>query len=320
MGVHSQNEYRGGIEFNLTEMTSHIQMVAYNLLLTDLGVSLENVLHHVFTSSFKEKYNFAENAHFTIPSASSFFEKVRLLAPEYESVLKQYKLFVEEGHIDFGLLQISSAPISIKDIPSLNRNKYCYFNENNKEFKNCSNLFFSDQTLLAHVEPFKDKRYNTFLELLIKEEVKYDGYEDFQKPQIDYLIERGLIMIDDNNLIKLKNHARLFILKDLYFNEFASFHRYPSELQHEAQQMEIENIVFFNSSLFSIPEQSYFNYYLNKSEFTNGLDLRNSYLHGTQATPDEKQKHEHSYFTYLKLIVLSLLKMEDDLAIYKYTI
>jgi hypothetical protein len=41
---------------------------------------------------------------------TSFFEKVRLLAPEFESVLKQYKLFVEEGEIDFELLQISSAP------------------------------------------------------------------------------------------------------------------------------------------------------------------------------------------------------------------
>ena len=79
--------------------------------------------------------------------------------------------------------------------------------------------------------------------------------------------------------------------------------------------MASENIIFFESSLFSKTEQSYYNYFLNKSEFTNGIDLRNSYLHGTQANPDEMQKHEYAYFTYLKLIILTMLKIEDDLLI-----
>ena len=77
--------------------------------------------------------------------------------------------------------------------------------------------------------------------------------------------------------------------------------------------MASENIIYFESSLFSKTEQAYFNYFLNKSEFTNGLDLRNSYLHGTQANSDEIQKHEYAYFTYLKLLVLTMLKIEDDL-------
>src|SRR5690606_36454338 len=80
MGVHSQNEYRGGTEFTLLEMTSQIQLAGYNKVLSDLGISFENVLHQVFTSSFQEKYEFANNAHFSIPSATSYFEKVRLLA------------------------------------------------------------------------------------------------------------------------------------------------------------------------------------------------------------------------------------------------
>jgi len=79
--------------------------------------------------------------------------------------------------------------------------------------------------------------------------------------------------------------------------------------------MASENIVLFESSLFSKIEQSYFNYFLNKSEFTNGLDLRNSYLHGTQANPDELQKHQYAYFTYLKLLILTMLKIDDDLQI-----
>ncbi|MCO5279058.1 MAG: hypothetical protein M9911_13805 [Saprospiraceae bacterium] len=317
MGVHSQNEYRGGTEFNLLEMTSQIQLAGYNKVLSDLGISLENVLHEVFTSSFQEKYEFANNARFSIPSATSYFEKVRLLAPEFESVLKQFKLFVEEGSIDFELLQISSNPTSIKDIPSLNQNKYIYFYEDNQEAVGCANLFFSDQTLLAYVEPFKEKHYHTFFDLLANEQVKYSNYEEHQKPRIDYLIDKGFINIDNTDIIQITNPPRVIILRDLYINEVASFYRYSFELRQEAQQMEVEKIIYFGNSLFSKPEQAYFNYFLNKSEFTNGLDLRNSYLHGTQATPDEIQKHEYAYFTYLKLLILTFLKIEDDLIIYK---
>lgn len=320
MGVHSKNDYRTGTAFSLTEMTSQGQIFGYGKILNDLNISLESVLKFVFTSGFPEKYDFANNARFTIPTATnSDFEKVRILAPEFESVLKQFKLFVEDGNIDFELLQISSAPSAIKDIPSLNEKKYIYFNEDNSEMRGCSNIFFSDQTLLAYVEPFKEGHYQNFFDLLVNEQVYFNNYEEHQKPELNYLIEKGFIIIDSSGFIQVTNLERLLIFKDLYDNEVASFYRYPKEFQKEVQKMAAENIVSFDSSLFSKPEQSYFNYFLNKSEFANGLDLRNSYLHGTQATTDETQKHEYAYFTYLKLLFLVMLKIEDDLIISKLT-
>jgi len=315
MGVRSQNEYRGGTAFSLSEMTSQAQIFGYNKIVSDLGTSLEEILHFVFTVAFQERYRFAENALISIPSAGSYFEKVRLLAPEFESILKQFKLFVEDGSIDFELLQISSSPTSIKDIPSLNQNKYIYFNEDNKEMLGCSNLFFSDQTLLAYVEPFKEEKYHTFFDLLDNEQVNFNNYEEHQKPGLDYLINKGFITVDDSGSIQITNTERVLILKDLYDNEFASLYRYPIDFQKEAQKMASENIILYGSTLLSKPEQAYFNYFLNKSEFTNGLDLRNSYLHGTQANPDEIQKHEYAYFTYMKLLVLTMLKIDDDLLI-----
>lgn len=316
MGVHSQNEYKVGTGFSLSEMTSRGQIYGYNKIITELNTSLEDILHFVYTNAFQEIYGFADNARFSIPTlTNTYFEKVRLLAPEFESILKQFKLFVEDGEIDFELLQISSSPTTIKNIPSLIQNKYIYFNNDNQEMVGCLNLFFSDQTLLAYVDPFKEEKYNTFFDLLVNEQVIFSNYEEHQKPQLNYLIDRNFIEINNDGFIKVVNPARLFIFKDLYDNEFASFYRYPIEFQKEALQMRNENIVFFESSLFSKPEQSYFNYFLNKSEFTNGLDLRNSYLHGTQANPEEIEKHEYAYFTYLKLVVLTLLKIDDDLQI-----
>lgn len=316
LGLHSKNEYPKGIAFNLSEMTSYAQIVGYNKIVTDLGNTLENILQNVFSTIFQEKYNFASNARLLMPTANiTCFEKIRLLAPEFESVLKQYKLFVEDNEIDFDLLQISSAPCAIKDIPSLIPNKYVYLDEDNKEIVGCSNLFFSDQTTLSYVEPYKEKHYHTFFNLLRNEQVNFNYYKNHQKPKIEYLIEKGFIIIDENGFIKVANPARLFILKDLYNNEVASFYHYPIAFQKEVVQMAEQNMIFFESSLLTRPEQSYFNYFLNKSEFTNGLDLRNSYLHGTQANPEEVRRHEYTYFTYLKLLVLVLLKIEDDLFI-----
>ncbi len=315
MGVHSQNEYRGGIAFSLSEMTSQGQISGYNKIISELNISCEEILHFVFTTAFQEKYVFANNARFSIPTATSYFDKVRLLAPEFESALKQFKLFVEDGVIDFELLQMSSAPTTIKDIPSLNDKKYIYLNEKNEVMVGCSNLFFSDQTLLAYVEPYREEKYHTFYDLLANKQVKFSNYEDHQKAQLTYLIDNGYIAIDSNGFIQIINRARVQILKDLYDNEVGSYYHYPTDIQQEAQQMEVENIINFESTLFSKPEQAYFNYFLNKSEFTNGLDLRNSYLHGTQANPDELEKHEYAYFIYLKLLFLAMLKIDDDLMI-----
>lgn len=316
MGVHSQNEYKIGSRFSLSEMTSRGQIYGYNKIIIELNTSLEDILHFVYTKAFQKLYGFANNVLFSIPKpTNTFIEKVRLFAPEFESILKQFKLYVQKGEIDFELLQMSSRPTSIKDIPSLVPDKYIYFNNDNQEMVGCSNLFFSDQTLLAYIEPFKENKYHTFFDLLVNEKVKFSNYQEHQKPQLNYLIEKNFIGIDDNGFIQVTNPARLFIFKDLYDNEVASFYHYPIDFQREALQMRKENIVYFEGSLFSKPEQSYFNYFLNKSEFTNGLDLRNSYSHGTQANPKEIEKHEYAYFTCLKLVVLTMLKIDDDLQI-----
>ncbi|MDQ4140616.1 MAG: hypothetical protein M3142_08815, partial [Bacteroidota bacterium] len=129
-----------------SQMTSQAQIFTYSNVLRTLDTSLEGILQFVYTSFFAEIYGFANNASLIMPTASaSPLEKVRTLAPELESVLKQYKLFVEDNQIDFELLQMSSSPSSMKDIPSLNKKKYIYLNTNNQEAIASSNLFFSDQ-------------------------------------------------------------------------------------------------------------------------------------------------------------------------------
>ena len=116
MGVHSQNEYRTGTAFSLSEMSSQGQITMYNRILGEkLDLTLEQIFHNVLSIEFPRIYNFTNNIRFSPSSiCNTYLEKIRHLAPEFESILKQFKLFVEESEIDHELLQMSSSPFRNK--------------------------------------------------------------------------------------------------------------------------------------------------------------------------------------------------------------
>ena len=68
--------------------------------------------------------------------------------------------------------------------------------------------------------------------------------------------------------------------------------------------------LYFEETLFNKLEQSYLNYFLNKKEFTNGLDLRNSFMHGTN--PISENALVNLYYVLLRIIILTVLKIDDD--------
>ena len=64
------------------------------------------------------------------------------------------------------------------------------------------------------------------------------------------------------------------------------------------------------SSLLSELESQYFDYYLNKAEFTNGLDLRNKYIHDTGSLDENIQKQD--YIVLLKLMIILVIKINEE--------
>ena len=63
-------------------------------------------------------------------------------------------------------------------------------------------------------------------------------------------------------------------------------------------------------TLFSIPEQQYLDFILNKSAYSDGLDLRNKYSHGTTST--NEAKHHENYLEFLKIMVLIIIKINEE--------
>lgn len=108
LGVSSKNAYNTGIAFNKKNMMSLLQMVGYNRELFSIGIRLEEIIEWFFKDYLSHEFN-AHNFKITMPSPSStFLEKCTLIMPALESILKQFSLFVEDGKIDFELLDVAA--------------------------------------------------------------------------------------------------------------------------------------------------------------------------------------------------------------------
>jgi hypothetical protein len=307
----SKNSYSKGMAFTRKSNLSHIQIFMFSEYLRGRNKTIELILKDVIDSIFNGFFDL-KNLQITFPSENtSNLEKVRMIAPEFESLLKQFQLYAEDGIIDHELLRISSAPKKISDIKSLVEKKYGYGTANQK-LHELQYSFFSDQSFLWYLDSYKDKYHNLY-SLLVNEDVRLTDFKNYQIPAIEKFIEDGYLAENQDGFVKIIKVLELFVIGKLYKDEVISYWLFPSDIRTVIDQMQEEGLIYFGKTLFSEPEQKYFNFYLNKSDFTDGLDLRNKYLHGTNSDSDEE--HKNSYLIYLKLFVLALLKILNDLVI-----
>ncbi|WP_339883992.1 hypothetical protein [Polaribacter vadi] len=314
LGLKSKHTYPKGRQFLEKDFISNMQIMIYSCYLKSIELNLESIIDSFVKNQLIKNLNL-QNLKLNFPSLeSSNLEKVRMIAPELEYLFKQYNSFVNDGLIEHELLQISSSPIRIKDIPSLSFKKYVYGTEN-PEFLKIRNLFFSKQSFLYYVEPFKNK-YNNLYQLLINEKVNYNLFKDYQKGEIDKLIKEEYLEINSNNIILIKNILPIYLIGEIYYNEVINYNYYITDIQVVIDKLVENEVLCLGNTLLSKQESDYFNYYLNKSMFTNSLDLRNKYVHGTNGDSDEE--HGYAYNKLLKLLILVLIKIENELTTNMY--
>lgn len=196
-----------------------------------------------------------------------------------------------------------------KDVKSLLKNKYAYPNGN--EYNMIVFYFFSDQCMLTYVKKLK-KKYKNFYELITKEKIKKEDIVEYEQGTLQKLIDEKYISIDENGYLYIVNKIQILLLKDVYLNNVISYWKLKEVQRKELDNLIQKGLLKFESTLFSKEEQDYLNYYLNKSEFINSLDLRNMYGHGTQPFGDENIHHSN-YIRFLKLFILIIIKINDEL-------
>lgn len=314
ISINSKKAYRKGMTFERMSLVSDLQMMGYYERLKDIEIRIEKMIEWFFKEYLKEEFNIIDYR-ISIPSeGATNLEKCRTILSEMDHVLKEYQQIVEDGAIDHELIEISSSPIPFKDIKTLVKNKYVY--ACSEEYNRIQYYFFSDQCMLHYIERVK-KSYSSFFELINHEKIKKEDYGVYAEHEINYLLENGYIIENEEGYLKINKKTIIYIFKDLRENEVINYWRYPKTFRKVIDELVKENILCFGESLLSKTEIDYYNYYLNKSEFNNGLDLRNKYIHGTQpSSEDAEEKHRYNYMIFLKLFILLLIKINDDFDIY----
>lgn len=308
MGVAGRDAYPVGAAFRLKEQASFLQTLLYQNFLRSQGVELEAAVAWFFANYLQAEFG-AANLRF-VPSsrASSYLEKCRHLFAEMESVVKQFSLYVENGALDTGLLAIASEQVRYKTIPSRVLGKYVYATSD-RDIRQILHLMFSDQSGLTYIN--EGLRASDAARLLIDNRVAYEDFHDYQQRQVDYLIDKGVLVKADQR-VHFANVHQFRVLRELFDCEATSYLHHPAEGRASIDAMVAKGWLVRRSSLLTEAEASYFNYCLNQFEFSNGPDLRNRYLHGSHIDASDEDEHFRTYITALKLLIALVIKMNDD--------
>ncbi len=308
MGVKGKDSYPAGIAFNLSEQRSFGQVFVYERFLQEHDNSLEKVIAWFFEEYLKSRYGAKDFQYKPSSELSTYLEKSRHVFTEMESVIRQFSLYVEDGKIDKELLDLTSEQVRYHDIPSLIKDKYLYATDN-EDMALTQLYLFSDQAHLGYIND--NLQASTLFELLATKEVKLDDFQSFQKPQIDKLIELGVLHVV-NDLVEFRSLPQMAALKVLFDYEAIGYNNATDDIRIELDSMVGNGWLTRKSALLTDPEASYFNFQLNQSEFSDGYDLRNKYLHGSQANKDDENTHHNVYIIALKLMIALVIKINND--------
>ena len=309
-----RDSYLSYMAFNNKNRLSLYQLYAYEEVLKKNNGSFEYEIKQFYEHHLKEEYNYP-GLPINLPSVNdSALNKCRVLCPELDAVVKQYNTFVEEDEIDQDLIRLSK-PLKVEDGRSLLNNKYYEIAEDNNEILSVLwGLLGSGNSLLSYVEPFKDNNYESLVDLLEKEDkVLYSNYAAFQKPHLDFLIQQGVVGVNADGYLYIANQATINVLKSLWEYGVCSYWHYDEAERQILDDMLAKGWLVKDDHLLSKQERDYFSYYLDNAKFTNGKAYRNHYMHGSTPPVDDENEHTVAYMTFLKLLAILLLKIEDDL-------
>lgn len=309
-----RDSYPSYMKFDHKNRLSLYQLYAYEEVLKKNGSSIEKELKQFYECHLKEEYDFP-GLPINLPKVDeSALDKCRVLCPELDAIVHQYSIFVDEDEIDQDLIRLSK-PLKVEEGKSLLANKYYEIAEGNNEIQSVLwGILGSGNSILSHVDPFKEKNYHSLIELLDNEtNVLYSNYEEFQKPHLDFLIQQGIVDVNPDGFLYIVNQSTIKVLRSLWEYGVCSYWHYNDEERQVLDEMLAKGWLVKDNHLLSKPERDYFSYYLDNRKFTNGMAYRNHYMHGSTAPVSDENEHSIAYITFLKLLSILLLKIEDDL-------
>ncbi|WP_277959147.1 hypothetical protein [Frigoribacterium faeni] len=308
IGVTGKRDYPTGIAFGAKEASATLQCQIYEKYLEAEGIELESVIEWFFTEYLAEEFDATGFTFEPSPSTASHLTRVRHLFAEMEGVINQFRLFVDDGEIDFELLSVSAEAASFAQVPSLVERKYLYAVEG-EPVQVCAHLLFSDQSRINYIS--EDRQASSFAQLLLHERLVASDFRDDQRSAISFLVDHRIIK-EQNGRLQFASLGTLKLLRQLFTHEAASYYWLTENSRAIADEWLQAGWLNQQQTLLTTAESRYFNYVLNRTQFDNGPELRNKYVHGAQARNQDPSEHYATYSTALRLIVMIAIKINDD--------
>ena len=256
-----KDEYVKGAAFRLKDQSSLLQMHMYREFLRSEGIDTEAVIAWFFTDYMRDEFG-ADHMRFRPSSESAtYLEKCRHLFSEMESVLKQFRLYAENGELDLDLLSMTSEQLAYKQIPSTVPGKYAYVTDHN-DIRGIQHLLFSDQSHLGYID--EELKVASLAELPLGNRVRYARFAGHQKPGIDFLLIRG-VLVNDDSQIKLASATQFLALRELWNNDAGNYWHHSPGGRAAIDAMVADDWLERRSTLLTTAEADYINYFLNQS-------------------------------------------------------
>lgn len=309
-GYHGKKDYPVTSVFNFKQRMAVMQMAFHRQYLKGREKRIEELLMWFYNDLLKNKYGYPSGAISLGQENASEVDKIRVLIPEIDAILKRYDLYANKGEVDEELLGFYQG-VHITETRSVLEKKYFYPVE-------CKTEVFTSIRLLFHTGPLLDKLPDGFkgernlFNTVRRIKIRYDQYREWQRQQLDFLIDKGLIAIDTDGYLCFANEERIAALYDLHHDRVIYYWGQPQCVRDEIDKMEAEGLLYSEQKLYSKPEKDYLNYLLNDKQFTNGPAFRNTYAHGEQPNVDARV-NETAYNYLLIVLVCTLLKILSEL-------
>lgn len=306
IGVHGNGEYRTGIRYQSRKILSTLQMRAYKDELQNYKITIESLFKWFFEKYLYMEFGVKGYKYITPSCRSKMIEKILLLSSQLEAVIKQYRMFIDEGEINRGLFEFSSDIYPIVDSASMIERKYIY--PDSADMTRILFDFFSNQSLLSYTESTGDK-YDEFVEILLNEHLQISDFPSYCLDELEWLLKKRMIFTDKNDFIQC-DWDLVKILNDLYDNGCIAYSYYSAKEKNIIVELLNQKDVVSEQKLFTRQEQDYLDYMLNVHSFVNGPELRNRYVHGNCSL--NTKVHLNDYLELLKIMTLIVIKINEE--------
>ena len=85
------------------------------------------------------------------------------------------------------------------------------------------------------------------------------------------------------------------------------------QMEKYIKELEDNEDIYYENTLFPHNETEYINYILNNAEFNNGLSIRNKYSHGTYSCDEDVQMAD--YIEVLKVMLMVIMRINEEFVI-----